>query len=89
MAASGLAACVPIRVSTERVGYCLVGEKVSNQALSSTDISLLEKSAERLGLFIYNYVLAAKLDAQLKELKEVYSELQEAYQFKSEIIEVT
>lgn len=89
LAASGLAACVPIRVSTERVGYCLVGEKVSNQALSSTDISLLEKSAEHLGLFIYNYALAAKLDAQLKELKEVYSELQEAYQFKSEIIEVT
>ncbi len=89
LAASGLAACVPIRVSTERLGYCLVGEKVSNQALSSTDISLLEKSAEHLGLFIYNYALAAKLDAQLKELKEVYSELQEAYQFKSEIIEVT
>jgi signal transduction histidine kinase len=86
---NGFAACIPIKASTEKVGYYLVGEKVSRKALSSTDISLLEKSAEHVGLYIDNYALSAQLSSQLKELRTVYLNLHDAFDFKSEIIDIT
>ncbi len=89
LAASGLAACVPIKVLSQKVGYFLVGEKVALKAITSTDISLLGKSGDRFGLFIDNYSLSAQLGAQLEELEQVYGNLHEAYDFKSEIIQVT
>jgi signal transduction histidine kinase len=89
LAAAGIFACVPIKISSEIVGYFLVSGKVTHKAFSTTDISFLEKAAQRFGLFIDNYALSAQLGAQLKELKKVYLELHEAYQFKSEIIDVT
>ncbi len=89
MTETGLSACIPMRAASEKVGYLLVGEKVSRRALSSTDISFLEKVGDRLGLYIDNYALSTRLRAQLEELAEVYKELQEADRFKSEIIMVT
>jgi K+-sensing histidine kinase KdpD len=88
LAAAGICASVPIRISAETVGYVLANEKVNRKAFSTTDISFLEKASQRFGLFIDNYALAAKLGAQLKELEKVYLELHETYQFKSEIIDV-
>ena len=89
LATVGISACVPIKISYEIVGYFLVKEKATHKAFSTTDISFLEKASQRFGLFIDNYALSAQLGAQLKELKKVYLELHEAYQFKSEIIDVT
>jgi signal transduction histidine kinase len=88
LAASDLAACVPIMLDKERNGYILIGKKVTRRALSATDIGFLEKSAEHFGLYIDNYALSTKLGFQLEELKKVYGDLHTAYAFKSEIIEV-
>lgn len=88
MATSGVAACVPITVSNVRLGYLLVGKKVSNRALSATDIDFLEKAGEHLGLYIDNYALSTQLSHQLDELQAVYGDLHKAYDFKSEIIQV-
>jgi signal transduction histidine kinase len=87
--ASRLSACTPIMVLSAKVGYIVLGEKATNKAVSSTDIDFLEKAAERFGLFIDNYALSTKLGTQLNELQQVYSDLHEAYKFKSEIIQVT
>lgn len=84
-----LSACLPIKVLSAKVGYIVLGRKATKGALSATDISFLEKVSERLGLFIDNYALSAKLGTQLKELQQVYADLNEAYEFKSEIIQVT
>ena len=89
LAVAGISACVPIKISSEIVGYFLVNEKATHKAFSTTDISFLEKAAQRFGLFIDNYALSAQLGAQLKEMKKVYLDLHEAYQFKSEIIDIT
>ncbi len=85
---TGCSACLPMKVSQERIGYLLVGQKVAKKALSSTDISFLEKAAELFGLYIDNYALSTKLAFQLDELQKVYSDLHKAYDFKSEIIQV-
>lgn len=84
-----LSACVPIKILSAKAGYIVLGEKASKRAVSSTDISFLEKLGERLGLFVDNYSLSAKLGTQLKELQSVYADLHEAYKFKSEVIQVT
>lgn len=83
-----LAACVPVSAAGRRLAYLLVGKKVNARALSSSDISLLEKAGDRLGFFFNNYALSAQLAAQLEELVEVYEKLREADAFKSEIIQV-
>lgn len=88
MDTSGTSACVPITVSNVRLGYLLVGKKVSNRALAATDIDFLQKAGEHLGLYIDNYALSTKLGHQLDELQAVYSDLHKAYDFKSEIIQV-
>ncbi len=88
LAASGLSACLPMKVSKERIGYMLTGEKVAKKALSATDISFLEKAAEVFGLYIDNYALSTRLAFQLDELQNVYGDLHKAFDFKSEIIEV-
>jgi len=88
MAYSDLAACVPITVGEERIGYLLIGKKVTDRALSVTDIDFLTKSAEHFGLYIDNYALSTKLGHQLEELQTVYADLHKAYDFKSEIIQV-
>ncbi len=88
MAAKDLCACLPVRISEERIGYLLIGNKINEKALSSTDISLLEKTAERIAVFIDNYGLSSRLASQLNELQQVYSDLHQAYDFKSEIIQV-
>jgi signal transduction histidine kinase len=85
---SRLSACLPITASNERVGYLLIGAKVAGRALTATDISLLEKSTEHIGLYIDNYSLSTRLAVQLEEMRKVYRELNEAYSFKSEIINV-
>ena len=88
LAASSQSACLPMKVSTGRIGYILVGEKVAKKALSATDLSFLEKAAELFGVYIDNYALSTKLAFQLEELQKVYSDLHKAYDFKSEIIQV-
>ncbi len=88
LAESRLSACLPITASNERVGYLLTGAKVAGRALTATDISMLEKSAEHFGLYIDNYSLSTRLAMQLEEMSQVYRELNEAYAFKSEIINV-
>jgi signal transduction histidine kinase len=88
LAESRLSACLPITASNERVGYLLIGAKVAGRALTATDISLLEKSTEHIGLYIDNYSLSTRLAVQLEEMRKVYRELNESYAFKSEIINV-
>ncbi len=77
-----------MRVRDKLVGYLLVGEKVTHAPITQTDISLLEKISERLGIFIDNYSLSAKLAAQLEHQRNLYRELHDAYKFKSEIMQV-
>jgi signal transduction histidine kinase len=84
----GLAACVPVSAAGRRLAYLMVGKKVNARALSSTDISLLEKAGDRLGFFFNNYALSSQLAAQLEELGAVYERLREADAFKTEIIQV-
>jgi signal transduction histidine kinase len=84
-----LAAAIPLQAASAGNGFLLVGEKVAQKALSSTDISFLEKAAERIALYIDNYSLSTQLKLQLEELEKVYRELQQADRFKSEIIHVT
>ena len=88
MESTGVAGCVPISLSKERIGYILVGEKVARKALSATDIEFLEKTAEHIGLYVDNYALSTKLGFQLEELQKVYGDLHKAFDFKSEIIQV-
>lgn len=83
-----LAACVPVSAVGRRLAYLMVGKKVNARALSSSDISLLEKAGDRLGFFFNNYALSAQLAAQLEELVGVYEKLREADAFKAEIIQV-
>lgn len=83
-----LSACLPLRVAGERKGYLLPGGKVAGKALSSTDISFLEKAAELMGIYIDNYALSTRLALQLDELRIVYGDLHKACDFKSEIIQV-
>jgi signal transduction histidine kinase len=73
------AACVPCRTATKSIGYLMVGGKVSETALSSTDITFLERIGLRLGLYFDNYALSADLRLKVDELEM-------ANQFKMEII---
>lgn len=77
-----------ILLNDQVIGYLLVGQKLTRAPITQTDVNLLEKIAERLGIFVDNYSLSAKLAAQLERQQALYRELQEAYKFKSEIMQV-
>ncbi len=84
----GYTFAMDIRVKDEVVGYLLAGKKLTRAPITHTDVTLLEKIAERLGIFIDNYSLSAKLSAQLERQQNLYRELHEAYKFKSEVMQV-
>jgi signal transduction histidine kinase len=85
---SGFSACLPVTAPTGDLAWLLPGEKVNRHALSSNDLSFLEKATRRLGVYIENYVLSAQLALRLEELKKAYGELRSSDRFKSDLIQV-
>jgi len=75
----GIAACAPAQTGRKTLGYVLVGEKYNRQALSATDIDLMEKVGSRLALYLDNYALSTELSLRLEELGK-------SDQFKREVI---
>jgi signal transduction histidine kinase len=78
----GISACAPAQTGRKILGYILVGEKYNRQALSATDIDLMEKVGSRLALYLDNYALSTELSLRLEELSK-------ADEFKREVIVLT
>ena len=74
-------ACVPCKTATRDIGYLLVGNKRSRNALSVTDISFLERVGLRFGLYLDNYALATDLLLKVEALAA-------ANEYKKEIIAI-
>lgn len=88
LADAGFSACVPLKLDGTEIGYMLVENKSTGRSLSSTDLDLLEKVAERFALSVDNLALANELANRLEELQTAYGYLHEAYDFKSEIVRI-
>ena len=88
LTAAHLSGCIPIPLPAKKTCYLLVGEKVSNKPAGSSDMALLDKCAENLGLFVDNYALSARLAERLLELERAYLDLHSAFEFRSEVVKV-
>ncbi|MBC7230905.1 MAG: hypothetical protein H5T74_11025 [Actinobacteria bacterium] len=77
--AMGVAAIIPCDTPNLAVGWLLVGEKISGEALSTTDMRFLERLSQRLALYLGDYAMSLALRAKVAELKA-------ANMYKQEII---
>jgi anti-sigma regulatory factor (Ser/Thr protein kinase) len=76
---AGAAASIPCMTKSKQLGCFLVGEKLSGDALSSTDVSFMEKVGLHFGLYLDNYALSTALLMKVNELEQ-------ANAFKEEVI---
>ncbi len=89
MRSKGLAACLPLKGPGGSIGSLLVGTKVNESALDPLDLDFLGQFAERVGLFVENYLLSMYLLSQFEELAETRKRLEDSDRFKTDIINVT
>ncbi len=76
---TGVAAAIPCRSAGKVLGWLLAGEKLSGDALSSTDIAFLSQLGLRLGLYLNEHALSLALQLKLEELNA-------ANEYKNEIL---